>query len=233
MKRMILVMLAVVMAGTLAFGQTQVLSRNAVGYVKVDAERGKFALVRLDFESMDGSQGGCMVLSNLLDWTQFPTNTLVYLWNYDVREYRTTVQRGSRGGWGAGGSNLVCRGEGFWVKIPSDSPSNSYPVFLMGEVPDRTTAPTTTMSSLTGLNILGFPYPVDVLWTNMDIAQKLPPNSLLYLWDGANYEGPYQKSTRGGTWGAASNLVIHPGQAFWVKTTGTVDWVEGKPYTWP
>ena len=66
MKRMVLVMLAVVVTGTLAFGQTQVLSRNAVGYVKVDAERGKFGLVRLDFESMDGSQGGCLVLSNLL-----------------------------------------------------------------------------------------------------------------------------------------------------------------------
>lgn len=233
MKRMVLVMLAVVMAGTLAFGQTQVLSRNAVGYVKVDAERGKFALVRLDFESMDGSQGGCMVVSNLLDWTQFPDDTLLYLWNYATREYRPIVQRSSRGGWGSGGSNLVCRGEGFWVKIPSGAASNSYPVFLMGEVPDRTTAPTTTIESLTGLNILGFPYPVDVIWTNTDLAKKLPGDSLLYLWGGSSYIGPYQKSARSGTWGEASNLVVRPGQAFWVKTTGTVDWVEGKPYTWP
>jgi len=232
---MVLVMLAVVVTGTLAFGQTQVLSRNAVGYVKVDAERGKFSLVRLDFESMDGSQGGCLVLSNLLDSAQFPTNAAVYLWDYNTRSYRPIITRLPRGGWGAGGSNLVCRGEGLWIKIPSDAPSNSYPVFMMGEVPDRTTAPTTTMESITGINILGFPYPVDTLWTNTDLAKKAPSDSVLYIWNPTinTYDPPYTKSPRGGSWGGASNLVLKPGQAFWLKTTGMVDWVEGKPYTWP
>lgn len=235
MKRMVLVMLAIVVTGTLAFGQTQVLSRNAVGYVKVDAERGKFALVRLDFESMDGSQGGCIVVSNLLDSTQFPADTLLYLWNYDTRQYKSLVQRDPRGGWGLEGSNLLCRGEGFWLKIPASAASNSYPVFLMGEVPDRTTAPTTTMDNVFGMNILGYPYPVDTYWTNTDLAKKLPANALLYLWVSTSnkYDGPYQKNPRGGVWDGAENLVIRPGQAFWVSTTQAVDWVEGKPYTWP
>ena len=59
MKKIALVVL-LALVGSIAYGQTQVLSRNAVGYVKILGEKGKLTLGRSDFEAMD-SAGGIQV----------------------------------------------------------------------------------------------------------------------------------------------------------------------------
>lgn len=57
MKRLVLaVIVAAAALALFCYAQTnQVLSRNAVGYVKVTCPRGGLVLVRMDFESLDGS----------------------------------------------------------------------------------------------------------------------------------------------------------------------------------
>ena len=73
MKKIALVMVLLVFVGSVAIGQTtQVLSRNAVGYVKVLGEKGKLTLGRSDFEAMDAA-GGIMV-SNMFG-NQLPDDT--------------------------------------------------------------------------------------------------------------------------------------------------------------
>ena len=228
MKRIALVVL-LALVGSIAYGQTQVLSRNAVGYVKILGEKGKLTLGRSDFEAMD-SAGGIQV-SNMFG-NQLPDNTTLYLWDRGAAAYKT-IAKVPRSGWAAAGTTRVARGGGFWIRVPSGAASNEYPVYIMGEVPDRLTAPTTTVTGLSGLNMLGFPYPVQGLWTNTDIAIKAPVNSILYLWDQSNqaYQ-THAKVPRSG-WSTATNLVLYPGQGFWLRNTGTFDWAESKPYTWP
>ena len=132
------------------------------------------------------------------------------------------------------GTTRVARGEGFWIRVPGTAVSNEYPVRLIGQIPDRMTAPSTVVQNITGVNMLGFPYPVQEKWTNTDIAKKTPGSSTLYLWDQSNQVYMvYSKSARG-SWGSMmSNVVLNPGQGFWLRNTDTFDWVESKPYTWP
>ena len=54
MKKIALVVLLALVC-SIAYGQTQVLSRNAVGYVKILGEKGKLTLGRSDFEAMDAA----------------------------------------------------------------------------------------------------------------------------------------------------------------------------------
>jgi len=203
---------------------------SVLGYVRVSGERGKLTLTRFDFEDMYGAPDGSTVAD--LIGEQVPPNSLVYLWNRSAANY-TVVSRLSRGGWSGGGTNRVARGEGFWIRVPADAPSNHYPVYLFGAVPDRYTAPTTTIAGLSGQNLLGYPYPVPMKWTNTDLAKKVGDSALIYLWDQTNqiYE-IYSKSTRSG-WSAAGNVVMNPGQGFWLRDTNIVNWVEVKPYSWP
>lgn len=228
MKKFLACVVALGLMQILAEAQTQVLSRNAVGYVKITPERGKLFLGRCDFESIGG---GAPAVSNLIG-EQLPEGSRLYLWDRQLLQYKI-LQKAARGGWGAGGSNTIARGEAFWIKVPPTATSNSYDVFLMGEVPDRFTAPTTTILGITGLTPLGYPYPVTVAWTSTDISVKAPPGSRLYLWDATSQSYiVYQKAQRGG-WGSGSNVWLTPGVGFWLKNTGVVDWVEAKPYTWP
>jgi hypothetical protein len=231
MKKIALMMVLLVFVGSIAIGQTtQVLSRNAVGYVKILGEKGKLTLGRSDFEAMD-SAGGIQV-SNMFG-EQLPADTFLYLWDRSAATYKI-LAKASRGSWGAAGTTRVARGGGFWIRVPGTAASNEYPVYIMGEVPDRSTSPTTTVSGITGVNMFGFPYPVQGSWTNTDIAKKAPPNSFLYIWNQAGQAYVvYAKSARGAWDAATTNLVLNPGQGFWLRNTGTFDWVEAKPYTWP
>ena len=136
MKKIVIVALAAVLVASVASAQTQVLSRNAVGYTKVTADRDAFALVRNDFVPLSGDN----TPSNLFGLTTFPTNTTIYVWDGPNTKYNleTIVYQKAAGSlvWSPG-SNVLDPGMGFWVKVPSDAPSNEYTAFMMGEVPDR------------------------------------------------------------------------------------------------
>jgi len=230
MKRIALLVVLLALVGSIAYGQTQVLSRNAVGYVKILGEKGKLTLGRSDFEAMD-SAGGIQV-SNMFG-NQLPDNTTLYLWNRSAATYKS-FSKTTRAGWGANGTTRVARGEGFWIRVPDTAASNAYPVYIMGEVPDRLTSPTTTVVGLGGINMLGFPYPIQDKWTNTAIAKSAPNNSTVYVWDQTNQAYiSYSKSARGAWSAGALDLILYPGQGFWLSNTGTFDWVESKPYTWP
>lgn len=213
-----------------AWAQNDEVRWAAVGYVRVFGERGKLTLARFDFEDTYGEPGGT-VASNLFG-DQLPGGSMVYLWNRATASY-DIMSKPSRGGWGQAGTTRVARGQGFWIRVPTDAASNTYPVYLMGAVPDRYTAPVTTLFGVSNLNLMGYPYPATVAWTNTDLAKKASSSSMLYLWDQSIQQyAIYSRSARSG-WEAARNVVLLPGQGFWFRDTGSIDWVEIKPYFWP
>jgi hypothetical protein len=123
-----------------------------------------------------------------------------------------------------------------FVKIAGDVASNSNPVYIMGEVPDRFTAPTTEVFNLkAGMNMVGYAYPVELPFLSTALSSNIPNSSLLYVFNPVitNYDTPYQKSARGAWDAVTTNLIMRPGMGVWVRTTQLWNYVEGKPYTWP
>ena len=230
MKKLIIAALAAGLIGASAQAQTnQVLSRNAVGYVKVTAASNSMVLIRNDFNDL--TSGGAPAVSNIIG-DQVPVNSTVFIWSRSSQSYNSGT-RSSRSGWGSFGSNMLNRGEGFFLKIPSGAGISNYTVYLMGEVPDKTTAPTTTVANVTGLGLFGNPYPVSTPLTNIAIVANAANNDVVYLWNVTNQSYvSYTRSSRSG-WGGATNVTLSPGEGFWLRSSITQQWSTVKPYTWP
>ncbi|MCO6400105.1 MAG: hypothetical protein J5I99_02600 [Verrucomicrobia bacterium] len=220
---------ALLLAGS-AYAQTnQVLSVNAVGYVKVDLiATNKLHLLANNFEPLNGP----IAISNT--FASLPPGTSVILWDKAAQAYKPAINR-SVFGWPVAGSNQLIRGESIFLRTAGASTNvSTYPVYLMGEVPDSDTAPTSTYASAAGITFVGLPYPVQTWWTNTALSMALPAGSSLYVWDSAaqGYSPSMSKSVFG--WSAAAKaLVLQPGQGFFVVTTNVVNYSEVKPYTWP
>jgi len=232
MKKTIVLLVAII-AATASEAQTnQVLSRNAVGYTQVQIPPAKLALVRQSFEPVGG---GTWTVANTLT-NQLPSGSKCIIYDAVSQAYRSFTYSviGGNGAWSQGTTTLA-RATGFFIQVPTNAAGTNYIVYLMGEVPDATTAPTTTVSVLNGLNLIGYGYPVDTAFSNLALKASLPPTSKLILYD--SYLGylSYTKSTLGGgTWpNAALTNIIKASQGFFIQSTQNVQWVESKPYTWP
>ena len=82
---------------------------------------------------------------------------------------------------------------------------------------------------------LGNPYPVDVAFTNTDVAKNAANLSVAYFWNVASQGWtPSQKSGKG-VWGVdAAAKTIQAGEGFFLQDAGAGSvWTNMKPYTWP
>jgi hypothetical protein len=228
MKRTgVLLLLAVLLAGTCVYAQTnQVLSRNAVGYVRLVCPKGKFVLARVDFEPLNSLVLPPDVHSEDVFGSQLPLGTTIYAYNNVKGSY--DQDNLTFGGWD---TNIVYdRGMGFWIAVPESAASNEYVAYLMGEVPDRFTAPTTVVAVAQGYTQLGYGYPAAVLWTATDLAVHADIGDTLYTFNGTNY---VPNNLTFGGWDDP-NMVIYPGEGFWFVTAKlATNWFEIKPFTWP
>jgi len=229
MKKLALALIGLTLVGSSAFAQTTgVLSRNAVGYVKVSVGKGKLELIRNDFEDITGAG---IAITNIIG-NQVPTDSSVLLWNYSLQTYIAANKL--RSGWDAQGTNRLLRGQSFFLRVPSTAVSNEYQVYLMGEVPDKTTAPSTTVSVINGIGMYGVGYPVTEKWTNTTIAKAAKTDDSVLIWDYSNQTYVAGNKLRSGWDATGVALTLRPGQGFWFRTSlGATNWVITKPYTWP
>lgn len=229
MKKALIIALGLAFASS-AFADTNaVLSKNAVGYVKVDLiATNKLHLIRNDFIGLDAP----IAISNT--FAALPVNTEIIFWNKSSQSYRSPIGK-TAFGWGSAGSNILPRGESFFLRTPSSATNTAqYSVYLMGEVPDQITSPTSTHSIAAGIGLEGYAYPVATSWTNTALAKALPVNSEIIVWNNAaqSYNAAIGKTAFG--WGASGNaLILQPGQGFVVRSPSAVNAEQAKPYTWP
>jgi len=230
MKKITALLLGSLIASSAAFAQTNaVLSRNAVGYIKIPLESNKLYLVSNPFVNL---QAGPQLLTNI--FAAVPPSTIVSVWNEATQTYND-YQRNARGVWNATAlTATVSRADGIFI----DTPATNAPVdlFLMGEVPDRFTAPSNFMQRVPGLSMIGNPYPVSIALTSTVMAAAVPNGTIISVWDPvANNYIDYQKNLRG-VWGASAiGAMLQPGQGIIISSTSTLGqtWYETKPYTWP
>ncbi|HMP00782.1 MAG TPA: hypothetical protein PKE26_16925, partial [Kiritimatiellia bacterium] len=206
--------------------QTNVLSRNAVGYIKVPLAATNLYLLSNPFVPLDASGD---IVTNM--FAALPNSVIVSIWDEGIQGYRN-YSKTARGAWDAAAlTTRVARADAFFIRMPA----NTATLFMMGEVPDRFTAPTTTQSRVAGLTMLGFPYPVQTAFTGTPMAISAPPSSIISVWDPSiNTYINYSKTARG-AWDAGANAaVIQPGQGFVIRSTAAGNsWNTVKPYTWP
>lgn len=206
MKKLLMTV-AVLGCAAVVTAQT-VTSQNIVGYTKVTVTAGSLELVALNFDT-----GGLTVGDLIGD--QLPGSSVVHLWDKTSRTY-TTCNKG-RAGWDP--NPVVNLGDALWL----DAGSGVNEVILSGEV---LLADTNTVAMVTGVDALGYYYPVEVLFSTSDLAGQAPGSSVLHVWNGLNYD-TFNKGRAG--WDGDPTIGVADG--FWLDTPSDFTWTEERPFT--
>lgn len=212
--------------GTMAYGQ-EVLSRNAVGYIKKTINPGEFAYIQNPFVKIPPATGDFTVSEMLSD---VPNGTTVLTWDTSNQAYVGTTKN-FLGQWTP--DPVIARGEAFFVQMSASAPG-PVDVYLLGEVPGNTTYATTDIPLVEGFTAVGVPYPVATTIEDSGLNPALPNNSSILLWD-VNTQG-YVGVTKNflGAW-APANTMIEPGDGFFVSLPDPAGatYTEVPGYTYP
>jgi hypothetical protein len=224
MKKILLASALVLAIAVSAAVAQEVLSQNAVGYIKVPTFAGKFVPVAQPLNNMGKAEnkfGETSIAQEL------PVGSTVFFWDNTLQGWSGGGK--SAKGWGGSEYNkVIAAGEGFFIKSPKDAE-----VTITGEVPDEPSLDRV----IPGNNAFGAvanPYPVDFKFGESDIAKNATVGSSVFFWDmdiqGWSGGG---KSAKG--WGGSEyNYVVQAGEGFFLKEKETVTTLTTKkPYTWP
>ena len=230
MKKLMAAIVAVATIAGVASAQTEVYSKNAVGYEsKSLLSSGRFEFVRVDFRGIGNTTN---TFENYMG-SQLPANTAAYVWNVSSQKWDAAIKT-SKSGWGSFSNTPVTLGMSVFLKSPPASPTNIN-FYMSGEVPD-TAQVNLSVAGAGSLNAASYGYPVSKPWTNMALANILQANDALYLWNNTNNNwDTFIKTSKSG-WGTLGNaIIIQPGQGMYAKksSASSTNWSELKPYTWP
>ncbi len=225
-KLMSLVALAVV-ASVVAASAQEVLSANAVGYVKRAIPAGKLQIVSVPFENIS-SETGTYKFGETQIAQDLPQGSSVMFWSEESQVWSGGGK--SAKGWAAAQANKeLAPGEAFFVKNNSGA---DLEVTAAGEVPSDATL-SRSYAGNAALSIVAGPYPVDVRFGDTELADQLPQGSSVMFWnaDSQVWSGG-GKSAKG--WAAAqANKIVSAGEGFFIRSGSEGTWESVKPYTWP
>ncbi|NCD23724.1 MAG: hypothetical protein EOL90_12415 [Spartobacteria bacterium] len=212
-----------------AQGSGEVLSANAVGYIKKTLPAGgDLVAMSIPLSSMTETD---IVFGRTSVAQEAPVGAIVSFWD-EVNQVWAGGLKNTKG-WSAGDSNrVIAAGEGFFLKN-ADAATEPFDVTITGEVPPDATIPRSIVGDGT-LGILANPYPVDFKFGDSDLAQQATVGSIVSFWDEVNqvWAGGL-KNTKGWSSGD-SNRVVAAGEAFFLREAGAATtWNAAKPYTWP
>ena len=233
-KTLWIAMAGALVASVVAASAQEVLSANAVGYIKKTLQpAGKYLFVCLPLESMTEASN---VFGRTSIAQEAPSGTEVSFWNPTNQQW----SGGAKGikGWQAAQSNvLVLPGQSFFLKSPTNLAS-PLDITITGEVPPTIAQPVISRSVVGQgvFNTLANPYPVDFKFGESQVAKDASSGSLVYFWNAAsNQWSGGSKGTKG--WQPAeSNKVVAAGDGFFLKASNATSfvWTEPvAPYTWP
>ena len=233
-KTLWIAMVGALVASVVAASAQEVLSANAVGYIKKTLPAsGGLVMMSIPLDSMTETN---IVFGRTSVAQEAPQSSTVYFWT----EASQTWNIGTKGikGWAAGQSNrVVAAGEAFFLKSPTNA-ATPIDVTITGEVPPTIGQPIIPRSVIAqgNLGTLGNPYPVDFKFGESQVAKDASQGSLVYFWTEASQT--WNIGTKGlKGWAAGqSNRVVAAGEGFFLKASNatTFVWTEPvAPYTWP
>lgn len=251
MKKVLLAVMVLAIGATMAHAQvTQVLSQNAVGYVKVDVRSNGYALASVPFFDLEDAEytipevigdqltGGNNfgVADNIIKWDAASGGYIIF-WKNPSGVWQRFPITGEA-------TNTLSPGEGFWIK---NAHASNQTVYLMGEVPDASTAPSNNIQLVEGFQFASFPYPAEIAITNLNLSNSYGGNNFgvsdqIIKWDNTSQAYTiYWKKGSDGKWyrfplATPTTDTLKPGEGAWYKRytgQGGFVWTEEKPYTWP
>lgn len=209
-----------------ASAQTEVLSGNAVGYIKVDIGT-DLTMINMPFDDMSSVP---VMFTNAIGTQVSGVGAVLYDWNglsWDEYTWKT------KGGWVDAESVILVPGKAYFLKRPTSWAGTSN-VTLTGEVPMATNTPRTVTGS-GNLNTVGFSYPVTIPFTNTVLAvEGAGAGAVLYAWNGLSWD-EFNWKTKGG-WVDAARVNLEPGVGYFFKAPTAspgFTWSQVRPYTWP
>jgi hypothetical protein len=228
MKKILLASALVLAIAVSAAVAQEVLSQNAVGYIKVATPPGKFVSVAQPLNNMGKAEnkfGETSIAQEL------PQGSIVSFWD-PVNQNWGGGTKGGKGWAGAESNKVIAAGEGFFIKAPANAPADGE-VTITGEVPDEPKLDRVIPGN-NAFGSLANPYPVDFKFGESDAAKNATQGSIVSFWDvvAQNWGG----GTKGGKgWAAGqSNRVVQAGEGFFLREKETVTTITTeKPYTWP
>lgn len=215
-------------ASVIAASAQEVLSANAVGYIKKTLPAGaKLIALSAPLNSMTEAT---IVFGRTSIASEAPTGAEVFFWDTALQTWSGGQKSGK--GWSPAQSNkVIAAGEAFFMKGAAGDIARE--ITITGEVPEDATLVRTIQPS-GNLTPLGNPYPVDFKFGTSSVASNATVGSEVFFWDEAlqTWSGG-QKSGKG--WSPAqSNRTVLAAEGFFLKETGTfTSWTNTKPYTWP
>lgn len=229
MKKALWIVMAAALAVAVvaASAQTEVLSANAVGYIKKTLPAGGgWVAMSIPLDSMTNAN---LVFGETSVASEAPVNAEVAFWDPIGQEWLGGAK--SSKGWGSYGNQIIQPGEGFFLK-GDPAAVDVWDVTITGEVPADTQI-SRSVYGQNGFAALANPYPVDFVFGTSSIASNAPIDSEVSFWDvdAQSWEGG-AKSSKG--WGSYGDEVIQAGDGFFLKVPGSaMTWDADKPYTWP
>jgi hypothetical protein len=206
MRTKTLLLSAVALAAGLLSSQAQsnVYSANIVGYVSITNTANIFALWALPLDSGSNNLTGLFPTA--------PNGSQVQVWNGSGFQGAT---KNLTGNWS---TNLVLTpGQGFFVKFPTTG-TNTF----VGNVAVPVGGSVTNSLGAGLFALVGSPIPYTDNLTGTNLNLKLANGSQIQIWDGSGYQGSTKNLT--GNW--STNLVITPGEGFFLKSATATNWVQ-------
>ena len=228
-KTLWIAMVGALAASVVAASAQEVLSANAVGYIKKTVPpAGDLVAMSIPLDSMTETD---IVFGRTSVAQEAPVGAIVSFWDEGAQVWIGGAKSGK--GWSPGQSNkVVVPGEGFFLK-GAPTATEPFDVTITGEVPADPTLPRSIVGG-NSLAILANPYPVDFKFGESDLAQQATVGSIVSFWDEtAQVWIGGSKSGKGWSPGQ-SNKVVAAGESFFLREAGsTTSWNAAKPYTWP
>ena len=234
-KTLWIAMVGALAASVIAASAQEVLSANAVGYIKKTLPaNGKLIALSAPLDSMTETE---VVFGRTSIAQEAPIGSIVYFWDTVLQTWSPNVKSAAGGGrWPAGASNrVVASGEAFFLKgNPTDGTARE--ITITGEVPADAALGRAVAGGNT-LGTVGNPFPVDFKFGTSSLASNAAVGSVVYFWDEAlqTWSPSVKSAAGGGRWPAgASNRVVLAAEGFFLRepSSGYV-WTNTKPYTWP
>ena len=229
-KSLWIAMGAALVASVVAALAQEVLSANAIGYIKRQLPAGgQLITVAVPLYNMTAANN---VFSNLSISAEVPTGSSASFWDPGQQKW-VGGTKGTKG-WDANvKTQIVDSGEFFFIKGPATSTVPTQ-ITIAGEVPtDATLVRAFTGSS--NLTAMANAYPADFVFTNSALATRATVGSEVSFWNVANQAGVGgTKKAKGGWDSNVATQLVTATSGFFLKEAGTVTtWTNTKPYTWP
>ncbi len=205
-----------------------VASRNVAAYVKFTVARRGLYQMHYPLMPLDRQ---VVTVNDIM--AHLPNGSAIVFWDAVIQNYSAgdAAEVKLLGAWRPGTNNLV--GKTFWLQV-GDSVHSAFEIYLTGEAPDSRSLPVADVPldacGPEAVNLVGYAYPVEMRWTNTAFAAAAAEGSAIIVFDST--AGAFRTSAKhNGRW--SRDLVLPPGQGFWLNARGATNWTEVKPYAYP